>query len=204
MSEPVRGGRRFAPATTRNRDAILEVLGPLLPESGLVLEVASGTGEHVVHFARARPGLIWQPTDPSADARESISAWVAAEGLANVRPPLALDAASDAWLVEGIDVGVCINMIHISPWEATEGLMRGMARLLAPGGVLYIYGPFRRADVPTAPSNEAFDADLKVRDARWGLRSVEAVRAEADANGLAFEGLSEMPANNLSLIFRKH
>lgn len=196
-------GRRFAPAAARNRGPILDVLGPLLPESGLVLEVASGTGEHVVHFARARPGLVWQPSDPSPEARESIAAWLAAEGLENVRAPLDLDAAAETWPALRIDAAVCINMLHISPWAATEGLMRGTGTCLAPGGLLYIYGPFRRADAPTAPSNEAFDADLKARDARWGLRMLEDVRAEAEANGLGFEGVADMPANNLSLIFRK-
>lgn len=202
MSEPVRG-RRFAPATTRNRDPILEVLRPLLPDSGLILEIASGTGEHVVHFARARPDLVWQPTDPSPKARDSIAAWVAAEGLANVRAPLDLDAVGGEWPVAGVDAVVCINMLHISPWAATEGLMRGVGTRLPSGGLLYIYGPFRRADAPTAPSNEAFDADLKSRDTRWGLRMLEDVRAEADANGLGLEGFVEMPANNLSLIIRK-
>lgn len=202
MSEPVRG-RRFAPATTRNRDPIVEVLRPLLPDSGLILEIASGTGEHVVHFARARPDLVWQPTDPSPEARESIAAWVAAEGLANVRAPLALDAAEAEWPVAGADAAVCINMLHISPWTATEGLMRGVGARLPSGGLLYIYGPFRRSDVPTAPSNEAFDADLKARDARWGLRLLEDVRVVAESNGLGFDRFVEMPANNLSLIFRK-
>ncbi|RKS88920.1 DUF938 domain-containing protein [Sphingosinicella microcystinivorans] len=195
--------RRFAPATARNRDPILGVLGPLLPESGVVLEIASGTGEHVVHFARARPDIVWQPSDPSSDARESIAAWVATEGLSNVRPPLALDAAAEDWPVAHVDAAVCINMLHISPWAATEGLMKGVGQRLAPGGLLYIYGPFRRADTPTAPSNDAFDADLKSRDARWGLRMLEDVSAEAEVNGLGFEGFVEMPANNLSLIFRK-
>jgi SAM-dependent methyltransferase len=203
VSEPVRAARRFAPATARNRDPILEVLGLMLPESGIVLELASGTGEHVVHFARARPGLVWQPSDPSPEARESIAAWVAAEGLPNVLAPLALDAAAADWPLEHIDAAVCINMLHISPWAATEGLMRGVGERLASGGLLYIYGPFRRADASTAPSNEAFDADLKGRDARWGLRRLEDVRAEAEANGLGFEAFVEMPANNLSLIFRK-
>lgn len=204
MSEPVRAARRFAPATARNRDPILKVLGPLLPESGLILELASGTGEHVVHFARARPRLVWQPSDPSPEARESIAAWAAAEGLPNVRAPLALDAAAADWPVAGVDAAVCINMLHISPWAATEGMMRGVGTRLPSGGLLYIYGPFRRADAPTAPSNEAFDADLKSREARWGLRMLEDVRAEAGSNGLGFEGFVEMPANNLSLIFRKH
>lgn len=200
MSSP---RRRFAPATARNRDPILDVLGPLLPESGLVLEVASGTGEHVVHFAQARPGLLWQPSDPSQEARESIAAWTETASLLNVRAPLALDAAAEDWPVAHIDAAVCINMLHISPWAATQGLMKGAGTRLTPGGLLYIYGPFRRADTPTAPSNEAFDADLKGRDARWGLRMLEDVRAEAESNGLGFEGFVEMPANNLSLIFRR-
>ena len=195
--------RRFAPATARNRDPILEVLGPLLPEAGLVLEVASGTGEHVVHFAQARPDLVWQPSDPSPEARESIAAWAEAEGLPNVRAPLALDAAAEDWPVDDFDAAVCINMLHISPWEATQGLMRGVGKRLVCGGLLYIYGPFRRADAPTAPSNEAFDAELKSRDARWGLRMLEDVQAEAESHGLGFEAFVEMPANNLSLIFRK-
>jgi hypothetical protein len=203
MSNTSLPGRRFAPATARNRDPILGVLAPLLPESGLVLEVASGTGEHVVHFAPARPDLVWQPSDPSPEARDSIAAWVVAEGLSNVRAPLALDAASADWPVAHIDAAVCINMLHISPWAATEGLMRGVGTRLPSGGLLYIYGPFRRSDTPTAPSNEAFDVDLKGRNALWGLRMLEDVRAEAEVNGLGFERFVEMPANNLSLIFRK-
>ena len=196
-------GRRFAPAATRNRDPILAVLRPLLPAAGTVLELASGTGEHIVHFARALPHLAWQPSDPSPEARASIAAWIAAETLANVRPPLDLDASAPAWPLGTVDAILCINMVHISPWAATEGLMRGAGAHLAAGGLLYLYGPFRRADVPTAPSNEAFDADLRSRDPRWGLRDLETVRETAAAHGLRFEAIAEMPANNLSVIFHK-
>ena len=195
--------RRSAPATLRNRDPILAVLRRVLPETGLVLELASGTGEHAVHFAHAMPALRWQPSDPSPDARESIAAWTAAEGLTNMLPPLDLDAASEDWPITRADALVCINMIHISPWQATEGLMRGAGRLLGPGQPLYLYGPYRRPGRMLEPSNEAFDADLKRRDPRWGLRDLDAVTACAKANGLALEHVTEMPANNLSVVFRK-
>lgn len=195
--------RREAPAAARNRGPILDVLRPALPASGMVLEVASGTGEHVVHFAKAMPHLEWQPSDPSPEARASIAAWIEAEGLANVRPPLALDAAAPVWPLARADALLCVNMLHISPWEATRGLMRGAAALLGAGGLLYVYGPFRRAGVPTAPSNEAFEADLRRRDSRWGLRVLEDVAACAVSAGLGLERVVVMPANNLSLLFRK-
>jgi hypothetical protein len=192
---------RHAPATARNRDPILAVLRDVLPPRGRVLEVASGTGEHVAAFAAALPDLDWQPSDPSAEARASIAAWTA--DLAQVRPPLALDAAAPDWPIARADAMLCINMVHISPWAATIGLMAGAARLLAPGQPLYLYGPFLRADCPTAPSNLAFDADLKTRDPAWGLRALEDVQALAMRHGLAFDRLVEMPANNLSVVFRK-
>lgn len=195
--------RGHAPATARNRDPILDILRQVLPPSGLVLEVASGTGEHAVHFARALPGLTWQPSDPSPEARRSIAAWVAAEGQENILPPLELDAAGVDWPLTQADAMVCINMVHISPWEATEGLMRGAGRLLAPGAPLYLYGPYRRGDHPLEPSNDAFDRDLRRRDPRWGLREVEDVAACAARHGLRLERVEEMPANNLSLVFRK-
>lgn len=195
--------RRQAPATARNRDPILDVLRSVLPERGLVLEVASGTGEHAVHFARALPGLTWQPSDPTEDARESIAAWIAAEGVENVLPPLALDAAESAWPIAAADAVVCINMIHISPWEATVGLMRGAGGLLPAGAPLYLYGPYRRAGHPVEPGNAAFDADLRRRDPRWGLRELEDVAARAGEYGLALDRVIEMPANNLSVVFRK-
>ncbi len=197
------GERLIAPAAARNRDVILDVLRPLLPASGLVLEIASGTGEHVAHFAHATPHLTWQPSDPMPQARASIAAWAAEAGLATIRPPLALDASSPDWPLAQADAILCINMIHISPWEATQGLMRGAGALLPPGGRLFLYGPYRRAGVPTAPSNEAFDADLRRRDPRWGLRDLEAVAACAAAHGIALEQMVEMPANNLLVIFRQ-
>lgn len=196
--------RRSAPATLRNREPILAVLRQVLPATGTVLEVASGTGEHAVYFARNLPGLVWQPSDPSDDARASIAAWIAAEGLSNVLPPLDLDAAAGNWPVERADAMVCINMVHISPWEATEGLLAGAGRLLPPGAPLALYGPYRRSDRPLEPSNEAFDADLKMRNPEWGLRLVEDVAGCAARHGLRLESVTEMPANNLTLVFRKN
>lgn len=191
--------KKHAPATLRNREAIADVLRASLPGAGLVLEVASGSGEHCAHFAAEFPALQWQPSDPDAASLASIAAWCA--GLANVRAPVRIDATAADWPVAKADAVLCINMIHIAPWEATLGLMAGAARLLGPGAPLILYGPYRRAGVATAPSNEAFDASLKSRDPRWGLRDVEAVR-EAAA-GFMLERLVEMPANNLMLVFRR-
>ncbi|HVI97813.1 MAG TPA: DUF938 domain-containing protein [Sphingomonas sp.] len=195
------GPRRHAPATRRNREAIAEVLMNALPVTGLVLEVASGSGEHCAHFAHEFPGLNWQPSDPDADARASIASWC--KGMANVRPPLDLDAVASEWPIDRADAVVCINMVHVSPWEATLGLLAGAAQVLPRGGPLVLYGPYRRDDAPTAESNEAFDISLKARDPRWGLRRVEDVRAAAEDAGFAFDRLVEMPANNLSLVFRR-
>lgn len=196
-------GRLQAPATARNRNPILAVLREVLPEKGLVLELASGTGEHIVHFAKALPDLIWQPSDPDERSRASISAWMEAEGLANVRQPMAIDASADSWPIDQADAMICINMIHISPWAATEGLMTGAGKLLQSGGVLYLYGPYRQSDVPTASSNEAFDADLKARNPDWGLRDLDVVTELAEAHGLTLDRVVPMPANNLSVVFRK-
>lgn len=192
--------RRHAPAVARNRAPILDVLRPHLPPRGLVLEVASGSGEHTAHFARELPETTFQPSDPDPDARASIDAW--SEDLANVRPALTLDAAADGWPVESADAIVCINMIHIAPWEAAVGLIHGAARLLSPNGTLFIYGPYFRQGVATAPSNAAFDRDLRARNPAWGLRDLDAVAALAAARGLAAPHIVEMPANNLSLVFR--
>lgn len=194
--------KRHAPATLRNRDAILSILRDALPPSGLVLEVASGSGEHAIHFAAAMPALDWQPSDPDPAALASIAAWRAEAGLPNLRAPILLDAAGD-WPVDRADAILCINMVHISSWDATLGLMRGAGRALPPGGLLYLYGPYIRDDVETAPSNLAFDASLKARDPRWGLRRLEHVVAAAEAQGLRFDRLVEMAANNLSVIFRR-
>jgi SAM-dependent methyltransferase len=190
---------RHAPATARNRGPIAASLAEVLPTSGVVLEVASGTGEHCAWFAARFPGLEWQPSDPDAEARESIAAWCA--DLPNVRVPLPLNAAAKEWPIVRADAVLCSNMVHISPWEATLGLLAGAARRLAPGAPLILYGPYRRRDVRTAETNEAFDVSLKQRNPAWGLRHVEDVAAAA--RGFALERLVEMPANNLVLVFRR-
>lgn len=195
--------RRFAPAAARNRGPILDAIRPDLPASGLVLEVASGSGEHVAHFAAALPGLTFQPSDPEAAARASIDAWAAGAGLANIRPTLAIDAAAPAWPVAAADAVLCINMIHIAPWAAAEGLVRGAAAILPPGAPLILYGPYRRGGAHTAPSNAAFDADLRARDQAWGVRDLEAVAALAAAQGFGPASVTEMPANNLTVVFRR-
>jgi SAM-dependent methyltransferase len=195
--------RRTAPAAARNAAPILDVLRDALPGRGLVLEIASGSGEHALHVARAFPGLLVQPSDPEPAALRSIEAWRAEAGLFNLLPPLSLDARAAEWPVAAADAILCINMIHISPWAATEGLMRGAGRLLAPGALLYLYGPYRQADVETAPSNEAFDESLRARDPSWGLRDLEDVVAEAEANGLGLDRIVAMPANNISVVLRR-
>ena len=191
-----------SPATARNREPIAAVLREVLPEQGVVLEVASGAGEHAAFFARLFPNLTWQPSDPQPQALSSIEAYVADAGLPNLREPVALDAASETWPIERADALLCINMVHISPWSATVGLMRGAGRLLASGAPLILYGPYRRDGVPTAASNEAFDRSLKERNPQWGLRRREDVAAEAERAGLALERVVEMPANNLIVAFR--
>lgn len=196
-------GRRSAPHVARNAGPIAEVLREILPERGLVLELASGTGEHVLHFAREFPKLLWQPSDPEPAALRSIEAWRADSGLFNLLPPVSLDVRAAGWPVAEADALLCINMIHISPWAATAGLMRGAGRLLAPGAPLCLYGPYRRADVATAPSNEAFDESLRERNPDWGLRALEEVVGEAERHGLALDRVVEMPANNISAILRK-
>ena len=195
--------RRHAPATARNRQPILEVLRPRLPADGLVLEVASGSGEHVVHFAAALPRLVFQPSDPDPAARASIDDWAAASGLANVRPAVALDARVPEWPVTRAAAVLCSNMIHIAPWAAAVGLVAGAARVLPAGGLLYLYGPFRLAGGHTAPSNDAFDRDLRERNAAWGVRDLAAVTALAATHGFAAPEVIDMPANNLSLAFRR-
>jgi SAM-dependent methyltransferase len=195
--------KRYAPATERNRVAITEVLAQHLPNQGLVLEIASGTGEHVLHFARAFSGLSWQPSDVDEMGLASIRAWSDEAGLPNVLPPIPLDASASDWPITNADAILCINMIHIAPWVATQGLMAGAARILSPGGLLYLYGPYHEADMPTAESNEAFDISLKSRDPRWGLRNKEDVLELAADHGLSLQSRIAMPANNLSLCLRK-
>ena len=194
---------RTAPAAERNKEPILAVLRQVLPKTGLVLEIASGTGQHAVYFAAALSGLTWQPSDPDAESRILIEAWIAKAGLQNVLPPLALNVHARPWPLERADAVVCINMIHISPWQATLDLMSGAARLLGTEGVLFLYGPFRRFGEHTATSNEVFDASLRARNPEWGVRDVEAVADVAASHGFAPEQVVEMPANNLSVVFRR-
>lgn len=194
--------RRFSPATARNTAPILSVLKQILPKPGRVLEIASGSGEHAVAFARAVPGIAWQMSDPDPDARASCAAWIAHEKLPNVLPPLAIDVRESDWGVEGpFDAIVAINMIHYSPLESTSALFAGAARLLRDGGIAFLYGPYKRGGRHTAPSNEAFDAWLKERDPAFGVRDVGDVGREAKRFGLSLREIVEMPANNLSLIF---
>jgi SAM-dependent methyltransferase len=201
--KPTAEARRSAPHVARNAAPIIEVLRRVLPAAGLVLEIASGSGEHAVHFARAFPRLRFQPSDPDSQALGSIRAWRLAEGPQNLLEPIQLDAAAYPWPVEQADAVLCINMIHISPWAATEGLMRGAGQLLTPGAPLYLYGPYRQQGVETAPSNEAFDLSLKSRNPEWGLRLLEDVVAEASRHRLMLGSVVPMPANNLSVVLRK-
>ncbi len=191
--------RRTAPAVERNREPILAVLRRELPATGLVLEVASGSGEHCAHFATALPRLVFQPSDPDPINRASTDAWCA--GLPNVRPAIALDATEAAWPIASAAAVLCINMAHIAPWAATLGLLRGAAAALPAGGKLILYGPWLREGVPTAPSNLAFDADLRQRNPEWGLRRVEDLAAAARD----FEPpvVTEMPANNVTLVLKR-
>jgi hypothetical protein len=198
----VAAGRRSAPAALRNREPIAKVLDEWLPHSGLVLEIASGTGEHAAWFARSFPDLKWQPSDVDAGALESIRACRAEAALANLEEPLAIDASAADWPVEAADAMLNINMVHISPWSSALGLLDGAARLLGPGAPLILYGPWISDEVETAPSNLAFDADLKRRDPDWGLRNVEVFAAEAEARGLRLVERRAMAANNLMLLFR--
>jgi SAM-dependent methyltransferase len=182
------------------------VLTRVLPKKGLVLEIGSGTGEHVVCFAKALPRLVWLPSDPDRGSRASIEAWIATERLANVRAPVAIDVRGGTWDVEDdapFDAMISLNMVHIAPWEAALGLLAGAGRLLRPDGVLFLYGPFMLGRVHTAASNAAFDADLKRRDPRWGVRDVDALVSEAASYGLELHEVATMPANNLSLVFVK-
>lgn len=179
------------------------MLGEWLPESGMVLEIASGTGEHAAYFARTFPGLDWQPSDVHPDALASIRAWRAHQGSANLREPIQLDAAQGDWPVDRADALLSINMVHISPWESALGLLDGASRLLETGAPLILYGPWLSEAVETAAGNIEFDVDLKRRDPRWGLRRVESFAAGAARRGLALVDQRAMPANNRMLLFRR-
>lgn len=211
--------RQYAPATQRNREVILEVLQTVLPSTGTVLEIASGTGEHAIFFAPRLQPRQWLPSDPSPVALASIAAWRAYAPAENLHPAIALDVCDSPWVVERDDwtavlpsldlhqhpitAIVAINMIHIAPWTACEGLMAGAGRLLPAGGVLYLYGPFQRQGQHTAPSNEAFDASLRAQNPAWGVRNLETVVALAEIHQLELSQVIAMPANNLSVIFRR-
>ncbi len=207
ISDETRAARKHhASAAARNTVPILDVLGAILPETGRALEIASGTGQHAAAFAGAFPGIGWQPSDRDAAARNSIAAWVVESGLGNLLPPVDIDVMNAGWpdTVAGeLDLIVCINMIHISPWEACEGLMDGAGKLLREGGLLYLYGPYKRDGGHTAPSNAAFDESLRGRNPAWGIRDMGDVEAAAGGRGMALENTVAMPANNFSVIFRK-
>lgn len=193
--------RHFSPSAERNCRPILDVLRQVLPNAGLVLEVASGSGQHAAFLAPHFPALEWQPSDPDAAARASIAAWTEAND--NVRPPLDLDAARPDWPLVQADAVVCINMIHIAPWAAALGLLAGAARALPADGVLYLYGPYCREGQPTVPSNAAFDADLRARNPEWGLRDLGEMATAAAVAGFGQPVVIPMPANNLSVVFRR-
>ena len=195
-----KGMKRQAPAAARNVSPIGDVLERWLPPNGLVLEIASGTGEHALAFARRFPRLEWQPSDPDPEALTSIDAW-AEEGPPNLRPPLQLDVCAANWPLDHADAILCINMVHIAPWEASLGLLDGARRLLGRDAPLILYGPWLQAGVPTVPSNQAFDASLRDRNPRWGLRLVEDFAAEAEPCGLRLVDRQPMPSNNLMLLF---
>jgi SAM-dependent methyltransferase len=198
--------RQFSPSAARNCGPICEVLTRVLPKRGIALEIGSGTGEHVICFAKALPGLVWLPSDPDPASRASIKAWSATEGLANVRAPVSIDVREEVWGVEDtapFDAMISLNMVHIAPWEAALGLLAGAGRLLRPDGLLVFYGPFMLGGTHTSASNAAFDADLKRQDPRWGVRDVDELVGAAAPHGLELFELVEMPANNLSLVFVK-
>jgi hypothetical protein len=203
MGEKMTDHRQYAPAAVRNRDVILDVLRELLPMTGVILEIASGSGEHVVYFARHFLSLVFQPSDPEPEALLSVAAWVKAAQVTNVRAPIVLDASQSPWPIASADGIICINMVHISPWDATVGLIAGAAATLPPGSPLYLYGPYKRKGFATAPSNQAFDRNLRDRNPAWGLRDLEAVAAIAQSAGFSVPTVTEMPANNLSVVFQR-
>ena len=201
--EKLTDGRWFTPTAERNKQPLLDLLSRVLPAQGLVLEIASGTGQHAVHFAAALSGLRWQPSDPDPELRRSIDARRAEAGLPNLLPPVELDVLSATWPVARAEAVLCINMVHVAPWAATGALMRGARRVLAPGGVLVLYGPYRRGGGHTAPSNAEFDRALRAENPEWGVRDAEAVLDEAGREGLALREIVEMPANNLVIVLAR-
>jgi Protein of unknown function (DUF938) len=206
ISRKVADARQYAPAAERNAGPILAVLGRHLPTSGTILEIGSGTGQHVITFAAGHPNLSWQPSDPDPAARASIAAWTAAVGLNNIKAPLDIDVTAEDWtraLARPLHGLVCINLLHIAPWAACTGLMAGAAALLEPGTPLYLYGPFQQGGRHTAPSNARFDRYLRAYDAAWGVRDLDAVAECAAHHGLDVVDVVPMPANNLSVVLRR-
>ncbi|MBN3951734.1 MAG: DUF938 domain-containing protein [Nostoc sp. NMS7] len=205
--------RQYAPATQRNSEPIIEVLLQVLPKSGTILEIASGTGEHAVFFAPKLSPRLWLPTDANLQLRASITAWAEHIGCDNLYPPLELDVREPVWAVENpafdwlnnqpIVAIVNINMIHISPWSACLGLMAGAGRILPPGGILYLYGPFKQGGEHTAASDAAFDESLRAQNPEWGVRNFDDVVAVASAQNLTLKQTYQMPANNLSVVFER-
>jgi SAM-dependent methyltransferase len=190
-------------ASDRNKGPILDVLREVLPASGYVLEISSGTGQHAVHMAEAYPGITWQPSDIDPDFRNSVEAWRAESGLTNILPSIHLDVTEHPWPVEHADAIFNCNMIHIAPWECCIGLLEGASKILPDGGILYMYGPYKVGGRHTAPSNEAFDQNLRGRDPSWGIRNLDDVALEARRRGLHLIKTVKMPANNFSVIYRK-
>lgn len=197
------GERHVSPSAERNKGAIGDVLKRVMPDEGLVVEISSGTGQHIVHFAREMPHLTWQPSERDEVSLRSIARWVEGEGLTNVLPAVRLDVTETPWLLASAAAVVCLNMIHIAPWTAGEALIRGASDILVVGGPLFLYGPFRRGGRHTAPSNEAFDQSLRARNPAWGIRNLEEVATFAAAHGFGSPEVLEMPANNLSVVFRR-
>ncbi|MEE9434845.1 MAG: DUF938 domain-containing protein [Sphingorhabdus sp.] len=200
--DDIRKGKRHAPATLRNREVIAEILAEILPASGTVLEIASGTGEHIVHFAERFPTISWQPSDIDEDALQSIRDWSAGSNAVNIAEPMIVRTEESQWAVDTAGAILCINMIHIAPWDACIGLFRGAAKLLSAGAPLYLYGPFLEENVETAQSNLSFDQSLRGRNLEWGIRHLNEVRELAEGCGFTLERRTAMPANNLSVVFR--
>lgn len=196
-------GTWFLSAAERNKGPILDVLARVLPGRGIVLEIASGTGQHVIHFAKALPGLTWQPSDSDAELRDSILLRVREERLANINPPIDLDVTRLPWPLRTADAAVCINMIHVAPWSATLALFEGAKALLPARHFLFLYGPYRRFGGHTSESNARFDSDLRAQNPEWGLRDLEAVSEVAARAGFVLAEIVEMPANNFSLVFER-
>lgn len=201
--EKLADGKWFLPPSERNKGPILDVLSRVLPRRGVVLEIASGTGQHVVHFAKALPSLTWQPSDPDPELRESIALRVGEEQLTNVNTPIDLDVTRLPWPLHTADAVVCINMIHCAPWSATRALLEGAKALLPTQHVLFLYGPYRRFGQHTSRNDEQFDSDLRAHNPEWGLRDLEAVSDVAGRAGFLLAEIVEMPANNFSLVFKR-